>query len=236
VSPEGVVSAFSNGVVIITAFNEGASGSTQVTIGIPPQITITSPANGATVTQGGTIPITAQITGGATVLAVSFSINGRIEFTTTTVPFIFNFTVPTGVSSFTLGASVRDVSGATASAQTVVIMAVPDPLTTVIGTVIDPSSNLVAGASINCLGVTGTTSADGSFSIPAYPRRVEVLCALRHSPQADSNLPAPQRRRRRFSPAQLTWVKSNLVRYRAAALTSGWVSSDMTLEAEHRYL
>jgi hypothetical protein len=83
VSTDGLVRAVSNGTVIITAYNEGTSGSTQVTIGIPPQITITSPTNGATVTQGGIVPITAQVTGGATVLSVSFSINGRIEFTTT---------------------------------------------------------------------------------------------------------------------------------------------------------
>ena len=55
---------------------------------------------GDTVTQGATIPITAQVTaGGATVIAVSFLVNGRIEFTTTTPPYIFNFSVPTGVSS-----------------------------------------------------------------------------------------------------------------------------------------
>ena len=110
-------------------------------------------------------------------LAVSFSINGRIEFTTTTAPYIFNFTVPTGVSSFTLGASVRDIAGATATAPTVVIMAVPDPLTTVSGTVVDPTSNLIAGASVNCLGVTGTTSAGGSFSIPGVPTaRGSIVC------------------------------------------------------------
>ena len=161
--------AVSNGTVIITAFNEGTSGSTQVTIGIPPQITITAPLAGATVTQGGTIPITTQVTGGATIIAVSFTINGRIEFTTTTAPYIFNFTVPTGVSSFTLSATVRDSSGATATAPTVAIMAVPDPLTTVVGTVVDPSNIPAGGALVNCLGVTGMTGVDGSFSIPGVP-------------------------------------------------------------------
>jgi hypothetical protein len=177
VSADGVVRAVSNGVVIITAFNEGTSGSTQVTIGIPPQITITSPLPGATVTQGGIVPITAQVVGGATVLAVSFSINGRIEFTTTTAPYIFNFSVPTGVSSFTLGASVRDVAGATATAPVVVVMAVPDPLTTVTGNVVDPSNVPVAGASVNCLGITGTSAVGGSFSIPGVPTaRGSIVC------------------------------------------------------------
>jgi len=177
VSSEGVVSAVRNGTVIITAFNEGTSGATQITIGIPPQITITSPLNGATVTQGATVPITTQITGGSTVVAVSFSVNGRIEFTTTTAPYIFNFAVPTGVSSFTLGASVRDTSGATASAPTIVIMAVPDPLTTVTGSVVDQNSAPVGGASVNCLGVTGTTLAGGTFSIPGVvTARGNIVC------------------------------------------------------------
>ena len=182
VSAEGVVRAVSNGTVIITAFNEGASSSVQVTIGIPPQISITSPAGNATVTQGGTIPITAQVTGGATVIAVSFSINGRIEFTTTTAPYIFNFTVPPGVSALTLAASVRDSAGATATSPTVTIMAVPDPLTTVTGTVVDASNSPVTGALVNCLGIAGTTMSGGAFSIPGVATaRGSVVCFASYS-------------------------------------------------------
>jgi len=177
VSAEGVVSAVSNGTVLITAFNEGTSGSGLVTVGIPPQITITSPVDGATVTEGATIPITAQVTGGATVASVSFSVNGRIQFTTVSAPFIFNFTVPTGVSVFTLGASVRDIAGSTATAPNIVILAIPDPLTTVIGTVVDPTGTPTGGASVNCVGVTGTTSITGSFSIPGVPTaRGSIVC------------------------------------------------------------
>jgi hypothetical protein len=177
VSADGVVQAVSNGTVFITAFNEGTSGAAAVQVGIPPQISITSPAAGATVTQGATIPVTAQVTGGATVASVSFTVNGRIEYTAVASPFIFSFTVPTGVASITLGATVQDVTGATATAQAVVIMAIPDVGTTVTGSVVDPSNNAVSGATVNCLGVTGTTSASGVFSIANVPTaRGNIVC------------------------------------------------------------
>ena len=177
VSADGLVQAVSNGIVLITAFNEGTSGATAVQVGIPPQISITSPAAGATVTQGATIPVTAQVTGGTTSAVVTFTVNGRIEYTAVASPYVFSFTVPAGVSAITLGASVQDVSGATATAQTVVIMAIPDVGTTVTGTVLDPSNNAVAAATVNCLGVTGTTLASGAFSIANVPTaRGNIVC------------------------------------------------------------
>jgi len=177
VSADGVVQAVSNGTVLITAFNEGTSGATTVQVGIPPQISITSPAAGATVTQGATIPVTAQVTGGSAAATVSFTVNGRIEYTAVASPYVFNLTIPTGITSITLGATVQDVNGATATAQTVVIMAVPDVGTTVTGSVVDPNNNAVSGAAVNCLGVTGTTMATGAFSIANVPTaRGNIVC------------------------------------------------------------
>ena len=46
---------------------------------------------------------------------------------------------------------------------------IPDPLTTVIGTVVDEASNPVEGATVDADGLTATALADGSFSIPNVP-------------------------------------------------------------------
>jgi YVTN family beta-propeller protein len=138
--------------------------------GIPPTAAITSPATGATVIQGATLPITVNATDDVAVAAVNFLVNGQVVFTSTSAPYQFNFTVPTGISTLSLGATAVDLAGNIGNAQSVTLNVIPDPLTTVVGRVLDKTQNPVNGATVTTVGGKSSTSGiDGRFSITGVP-------------------------------------------------------------------
>ena len=55
---------------------------------------------------------------------------------------------------------------------------IPDPGTTVTGDIVDKAGNPVAGATVACAGITGTTGPDGSFSIPGVPTVRRITCKV----------------------------------------------------------
>ena len=177
VSPDGLVTAVSNGAALITAFNEGASAYVIVNVGGPPTVTITSPVNGTTVIQGTALPVLLQVTGGP-IAAVSLLANGQTVATGSTSPYQFTYSVPAGGSaSITLTATAVDVSGTLANSVPVTISTEVDPLTTVVGSVVDSSGTSLPGASVFCQGVTGTTGSSGGFSIAGVPTaQNSVVC------------------------------------------------------------
>lgn len=158
----------------ITKF--GSSGDSRLYIGqylasvdnkgVPPAVTITSPASGADVIGGTTQLITVDATDDVAVVAVSFLLNGQVVFTGTAPPYQFSVTIPAGSPTITLGATAVDLGGNVGTARTVTLNVVPDPGTTVIGRVVDASQNPIAGATVTTMGgLSSTTQADGTFSI-----------------------------------------------------------------------
>ena len=138
--------------------------------GIPPTAAITSPVNGTTVIAGSTLPITVSAADDIAVAAVNFLVNGTVVFTSTAPPYQFNYTVPAGVKIVTLGATAVDLGGNVGTAKSVTINVIPDPGTTVIGSVVDLNQNPVAGATVTVLGgLTTKTAADGSFTFTNVP-------------------------------------------------------------------
>jgi hypothetical protein len=138
--------------------------------GVPPVVSITSPAVGATVVEGSTLPVTVQATDDVQVVSVDFMVNGAVVFTDSAAPYQFNVTVPTGVTSMTLGATAIDPGSNVGTAADVRVNVIPDPKTTVVGRVLDSNSNPVAGATVTTNGGrTGTSGADGTFSISDVP-------------------------------------------------------------------
>ncbi len=139
-------------------------------LGIPPTASISSPTAGSTVIQGSTLPIIVSAKDDVAVAAVNFLVNGQVVFTSTSYPYQFNYLVPAGVSSLTLGATAVDFGGNIGTAQNVTIQAIPDPLTTVSGRVVDVNAQPVPGATLTLFGTfTATSAADGTFSIPSVP-------------------------------------------------------------------
>jgi hypothetical protein len=177
VSPDGLLTAVSNGTALITAFNEGTSGFIVVNVGGPPTVVITSPVNGTTVIKGAVLPVILQVTGGP-IAAVSLLANGQTVATTSTSPYQFSYAVPfVGATSITLTASATDVSGTIANSTPVTITTEADPLTTAVGSVVDSSGTLISGANVACQGIAGKTGSDGRFSITGVPTaQNSVVC------------------------------------------------------------
>jgi hypothetical protein len=134
--------------------------------GIPPTAQIVSPAAGSTVIQGASLSIIVNAADDIAVAAVNFLVNGAVVFTATAPPYQFNFTVPTGITSLTLGANAVDLGGNIGTAQTITVHVIPDPGTLVTGRVILMDSTPVAGAAVTCLNGTTVSGVGGSFSIP----------------------------------------------------------------------
>lgn len=141
----------------------------QDTFGIPPTAAVTSPTSGGTVVQGATIAVTVNATDDVAVAAVNLFANGQPVLTDTVAPYIFYYTVPTGISTLTLGATAVDYGGNVGTAQNVVVNVIPDPGTTVTGRVLDGNHNPLPGFTAQMIGHSAITAADGTFSIPAVP-------------------------------------------------------------------
>ena len=150
------------------------------TKGIPPTAAINSPVNGATVIQGSTLPITVNAADDVAVAAVNFQINGTTVFTSTVQPYQFNYLVPTNISTLTLGATAVDLGGNIGTAQNVIVSVIPDPGTTVTGTVVDKNGAPVVGANVTIGALTAVSAANGTFTIagvPTAPGYITVLAS-----------------------------------------------------------
>lgn len=161
--------------------DRGSSGTTRLFIGQylpledyagnPPQVAITSPAPGTTEIEGQGITIVADATDDVGVSGVTFTIDGVAVFTDTSLPFEYSFTLPTGAArTLALGATATDLGGNVGIAAAVPLNVIPDPLTTVSGTVIDVNDAPISGASVTTNGDrTGTSAGDGTFAIAGVP-------------------------------------------------------------------
>jgi hypothetical protein len=120
--------------------------------GIPPLVEITAPVFGEIVIEGARLPMTVEATDDITVVAVNFLVDGVPVFTDTAAPYQFTFPIPAGVNRLTLSATAVDRGGNVGTAEDVVVTVIPDPLTTVVGVVLDPDGVPVDGATVNTVG------------------------------------------------------------------------------------
>ena len=141
----------------------------QDTFGIPPTAAIVSPVTGGTVVQGATIQVTVNAADDVAVAAVNLFANGQPVLTDTVAPYVFYYTVPTGITTLTLGATGVDYGGNVGTASNVVLGVIPDPGTTVTGRVVDGNSNPLAGFIAQTIGHSAITASDGTFTIPSVP-------------------------------------------------------------------
>ncbi|HEX9504622.1 MAG TPA: Ig-like domain-containing protein, partial [Acidimicrobiia bacterium] len=137
-----------------------------------PTVTITSPADGASVIEGQTLTLTATATDNVSVRQVSFTVNGTtltpVAYDQPSVTTSQSYVVGVGVSQLAITASATDNLGQTGSASRTVTV-VPDPKTTVTGRVIDTQLLPVADANVSAFGVSSHSGADGTFTIPNVP-------------------------------------------------------------------
>ena len=138
--------------------------------GIPPNVSITFPIAGTPLIQGQPITFSVNATDDVAVASVDFLIDGQVVFSTASLPYQFSYTVPGTATTLTFGASAVDFGNNVGTALNVTVPVIPDPGTTVIGTVLDSSGTPVLGAKVSTIGgLTSTTSGNGSFSIASVP-------------------------------------------------------------------
>ena len=134
---------------------------------------LTAPAPGSTFVEDETIPVIVEASDDIAVAAVEFLVNGQMVFTDTSAPYRFDTVAPivsTGSEmALTLGARAVDLGGNIGAAENVVIKVIPDPGTTVEGQIVTRKGDTVAGATVTCLGVSGTTDVNGTFSLAQVP-------------------------------------------------------------------
>lgn len=158
-----------NGTTGNTRLFIGQYREVQDNLGVPPTVQITSPTAGTQVIQGSTVTVTANAEDDVGVASVSLLVNGQVVSTTSAAPYTFTFTAPSTGSTVTIGATASDFGNNVGQAPNVTLNLIPDPLTTVIGRVVDINGAPVAGATVSTLSKSATTQADGTFTILGVP-------------------------------------------------------------------
>ncbi len=95
-------------------------------LGIPPTVSIDSPANGAEVVEGTTITVVASASDDVEVALVQFFAGVQLVSTDTSRPFTATLNVPLGMGSFDVGARALDVGNNLSSKATVTLVVRPD--------------------------------------------------------------------------------------------------------------
>jgi len=138
--------------------------------GIPPIANIISPAPGEVLMEGAAQLIKVDVTDDVGIAAVNFMIDGVVVFTDVIAPYEFVVTIPVGTTNLTLGASAFDFGGNLGFATDVQLSVIPDPGTTVTGSVVDENQNPLSGIPVTTAGNRSSVSGtDGSFSIFNVP-------------------------------------------------------------------
>jgi glucose/arabinose dehydrogenase len=109
VSPDGFLYYLARGAGSVSriSFTGGGGGDS-----IPPTVSITNPADGATVARRSTVTITATASDNVGVTRVEFLINGALQCTDTTAPYSCNWNVPnTRNATYQLQARAFDQAG-----------------------------------------------------------------------------------------------------------------------------
>ena len=115
VSPDGFLYYLARGSGSVSRIGFAATGDN-----IPPAVSITNPANGATVARKSTVTITATASDNVGVTRVDFLVNGAVQCTDTTAPYSCNWRVPGAMNkTHQLQARAFDLAGnvGTASIQ-----------------------------------------------------------------------------------------------------------------------
>lgn len=115
--------------------------------------------------QGVTLTLHAEASDDVGVAAVTFRVNGVAVSTDTSAPYEAAYQVPAGATALSVSADAIDLGGNVATSTTVRLTAIAGPLTTAAGRIVGTDGAAVVGVSVSCLGATGTSAADGSFSV-----------------------------------------------------------------------
>ena len=138
--------------------------------GVAPSVAITRPLRDTQLYEGESATLAVNAVDDIAVASVQFLVDGQVVFTSTSAPYEYVVTVPTGVGALTLGARAIDLGGNIGTAVDVPVLVAPDPLTTITGRVTSIDGVALVGAAVTAPGGrTTTTDADGRFTITSVP-------------------------------------------------------------------
>jgi hypothetical protein len=163
-----------------SAFTEnGTSGFSRLLIGqyiaiedlggVAPTVSVVEPVAGVSVIEGSALSIRVAADDDIAVAAVNFLVNGQPAGTDSSEPYETTVIVPPVPGPMVIGARAVDFGSNFGTAATVAVTVIADPLTTVIGRVVDAANNPVNGASVQLLTFSTTSGPDGTFSIADVP-------------------------------------------------------------------
>ena len=146
--------------------------------GIPPTCVITSPEDASLVTSGAKLPVMVSAIDDVFVEEVRLYLDGELATTDKLAPFKAKVKLPTDLEVHTISAEAMDPGGNVGTCDPVVISLIPDPLTTVIGTVVDSEGLPILGAQVYIVGIDAAlgveTGPDGTFELPGAPTWEEL--------------------------------------------------------------
>lgn len=167
------------GQSFVVGSENGSNGTTRLFIGqflaqedlaqVPPVVAIEQPAGDVTLIEGTSLTVRVSAVDDIAVSLVRFLVNGAPVFTDTSQPYEYTLTIPMGVPSVTIGAEATDLGNNVGTAANRIVSVIPDPLTTVVGRVVDANGTGLVGATVTVLGQTTTTGGDGQFLLTGVP-------------------------------------------------------------------
>lgn len=135
----------------------------------PPSVEIVEPADGAEVVEGATVRVVAGATDDVGVAAVRFFVDGAVVLEDPAPPFELDLSVPVGATQVVLSAEAEDGLGQVAASPEVTLSVIPDPGTTVEGSVVLEDGTPAAGATVSAFEASTTSFGDGTFVLEGVP-------------------------------------------------------------------
>lgn len=146
----------------------GQYATVKDTFGIPPVCVIKAPQNAAEITTGTKVVVEVTALDDVLVSNVTVSLDGLGVGTTSLPPYAVTVPLPADLAIHQITAFATDIGGNIGECSPVGVQLVVDPLTTVVGTVVDESNLPISGAQVVITSdfLVAETEADGSFVIP----------------------------------------------------------------------
>jgi hypothetical protein len=110
---------------------QAAQNEVNDTAGIAPTVSITTPQNGESTTQGSRLPISIKATDDVQVDRVELIVNGVTVIEDVAAPYNITYTVPRGATSLTIQARAYDTGGNNTASAPVTVNVFPDPPPTI---------------------------------------------------------------------------------------------------------
>ncbi len=143
-----------------------------------PVVQLLHPAPGQPLIKGLRLTVTPSVQDNGRVTRVAVRLNGTQVALLGSAPFTYAMNLPSEADSLRLELVATDTNNNHGSSGEHSFSLVDDPLTTVIGRVLDGNGQPIAGAQVDSHGLVAMTQSDGSFvitGVPVAPGRVAVI-------------------------------------------------------------